>query len=844
MTKRLICLILSILMIIPVCLFASCGGKTDEELEGDITDAASKATVTLAMYLLTDQHICTPEELAAIKDEKGEDSPEYIEAKGIYDAHKKVESEMNKITKAKYKVQLNVYWLTEEEYYTTIEEKMIGYAEEVAFKAKAQSAYETFRKEQRKLNKQITDLEVWYKFVEQYPEYQNLIEKPEDPDDTTVETEAETVKGESGFIELKYPDEKKNQVDIIYLGGYDIYTKYVNNSWLQALDGELKDGDAKALKAYINAAFFDAMAIGGKPYAIPTNTAIGEYTYLLVDRELYTNYYYPIDELDSISSVVDIYDFLKDIDESGLGIVPITGELGLTNTHFWSTSYKYVVAEVLNLEKAKADLENGTITQKDYDSKVKAAKDTFEKDIKDGKSYYTKNDDGTYALVGKFFENMEYFSYDKSSKTYALQKVTALPTNQTNYILSAEVYVKADKFVTGVTYYTADKYNNYTIAEITEFAEGVQYYKIDNSFFKKIDQEKYKADSGVVFYTKSGNEYVKAVNLKAFDDKTNYYVVSDALDEENGLKDMYVAYGAYDENAVYYKSEVTFTPDEFSILGSGYAKDEDPSGKLDFENVFSGNLDYAEQLITLKKIEQNGYYNKDAINSADRNFATAIIKGGPQDIAKYADKYEVVVLEYPRADFSKMYDNLFAVPAASANLSRAMSVLTLLNTDAEFRNLVQYGVLNDHYTVSTVEIDEVEYFEIERLNNYYMMDINKTGNLFVAYPEEGMPVDIWKNAKIQNRDSLKLMLSGFDLNTLASPDLELIDAVAAISEEWKKQLDACETVEELEALLELAAIETENLEVLKNATATNSTNTHSLSVIYTQWFNSKYGTKK
>lgn len=828
MTKRLICLILSILMIIPVCMLAGCGAKTDEDIGIEITDEASKATVTLAMYLMTDQHVCTPEELAQIKDEKGVDSPEYIEAKGIYDAHEKVEFEMNKITKAKYKTQLNVYWLTEDEYYTVIEEKMKGYAEEVAFKTKAQTTFETFRKEQKKLDKNLTETEIWYKFTLEYPEYANLIEKPVDPNETTEETVEETIKGESGFIELKYPDEKKNQVDIIYIGGYDMYSKYVNNGWLQALDSQIKDGDAKALKAYINAAFFDAMAIGGKSYAIPTNTAIGEYTYLLVDRELYTNYYYPIDEIDSISSIVDIYDFLEDIDESGLGIVPITGELGLTNTHFWSTAYEYVIAENIM-----------TLTD------VKDAKSAFEKGLNEGKSYYVKNEDGTYALVGKCFTNMEYFSYDKSSKTYTLQgKVSSLPTNQTNYILSADCYVKADSFVSGVTYYVADAYGNYTVAaDITAFAEGVQYYKLDSAVFKKIDKESYVADSGVVFYTKSNGEFKKAINLKAFEDSTDYYVVSDSLDEEKGLKDMYVPYGAYEEGVEYYIAKVTFTPDEFSILGSGYGKDEDPSGKLDFENVFAGNLDYTEQLLALKKIEENGYYNKDAINSENMNFATAIIKGGPQDIAKYADKYEVVVLEYPRADFTKMYDNLFAVPAASVKIDRAMSVLTLLNTDEEFRNLVQYGVLNDHYTVSTVEIDDVEYAKIERLNNYYMMDINKTGNLFVAYPEEGMPVDIWKNAKIQNRDSLKLMLAGFDLNSLTSPDLELIDAVAAISAEWKALIDACETAEELEALLERAATETEALEVLKNAMSTTSTNTHSLSVIYTKWFNTKYPSK-
>ena len=51
-----------------------------------------------------------------------------------------------------------------------------------------------------------------------------------------------------------------------------------------------------------------------------------------------------------------------------------------------------------------------------------------------------------------------------------------------------------------------------------------------------------------------------------------------------------------------------------------------------------------------------------------------------------------------------------------------------------------------------------------RDNDLYMMDINKTGNCFIAYPEEGFPADYWEDAKAQNNDAVIDPLTGFDFD--------------------------------------------------------------------------------
>jgi hypothetical protein len=99
-----------------------------------------------------------------------------------------------------------------------------------------------------------------------------------------------------------------------------------------------------------------------------------------------------------------------------------------------------------------------------------------------------------------------------------------------------------------------------------------------------------------------------------------------------------------------------------------------------------------------------------------------------------------------------------------------MDVITLINTDSTARNILQYGVEGEDYI-----IDENGILSRKKniLNNegeiishgtYYMMDIKKTGNCFIAHPEEGKPADYWEDAKKQNNAAVIDPLLGFDFN--------------------------------------------------------------------------------
>ncbi len=260
---------------------------------------------------------------------------------------------------------------------------------------------------------------------------------------------------------------------------------------------------------------------------------------------------------------------------------------------------------------------------------------------------------------------------------------------------------------------------------------------------------------------------------------------------------------------------------DFSILGYAYENtDRVNRGDivLKFESLFA-NETYKNALKNLMDFHYKGYFGTAA---EGQKSAVSFVTGAASDAAAYQDDYYVVVVDYPLASDQDIYNNMFAVSAYTSNAKKSMQVITLLNTDEEFRNLFLYGIEGTNYTRNsdgTVTMMR---------NNKYNMDIAKTGNEFLAYVPEGTNLELWEFAKQQNREALVNPLLGFDFNSaladkslitneseeLADPldrskeyIIETIDTnlIKYISEEskaaWAK-IEACKDTDELEELLE------------------------------------------
>ena len=108
---------------------------------------------------------------------------------------------------------------------------------------------------------------------------------------------------------------------------------------------------------------------------------------------------------------------------------------------------------------------------------------------------------------------------------------------------------------------------------------------------------------------------------------------------------------------------------------------------------------------------------------------------------------------------------MFGVCAYTVDLSRSMQILTYLTTNVDFRNLIQYGEEDVDYK----KIENGNVVTVERLQETYMMDVFKTGNAFIAYPDpaKDLSADVWEIGKKQNRDALIEPLLNFDFAAAA-----------------------------------------------------------------------------
>ena len=224
MKRKIIAFMLVLLMLCPLML-AGCGGGK-EPAETDV-EGVGKTTVRDTVTLT----------MWVVTDEKT--TPEAQEA---------VEKAINVITKSTYTTAIDMIFYTKEEYDAALDAKFDAVDESIANGTPA---------------------------------------KPKD-----VVTGEQYFVNELGVNELKYPDVYENQVDIVFIAGRDRLNSLVEAGRLMKLNDSLSStGAAKILNDVIPQQFFTHTMLGlsGKDsYAVPNNRVVGDYTYLLINKELVT----------------------------------------------------------------------------------------------------------------------------------------------------------------------------------------------------------------------------------------------------------------------------------------------------------------------------------------------------------------------------------------------------------------------------------------------------------------------------------------------------------------------------------------------------------------------------
>ena len=259
---------------------------------------------------------------------------------------------------------------------------------------------------------------------------------------------------------------------------------------------------------------------------------------------------------------------------------------------------------------------------------------------------------------------------------------------------------------------------------------------------------------------------------------------------------------------------------DFSVVGYAY-KDTDKINRGDIVLKFDSLLTdatYRNALTNLMDFKFKGYFGTAA---EGQRSAVSFVKGDAATATQYEDDYYVVVVDYPRASNEDLYENMFAVSAFTSSLSKSMQIVTWLNTNAQFRNLFQYGIENVNYTLNSDGT-----VSMLRSNGYHM-DLSKTGNEFIAYVPEGTNVKVWEYAKQQNREAMIDPLLGFSMSSelidqsealatdkdqedeyvIETLDVELLTYLSELSDRVWADIQACENTEELAVLLDQLSVD-------------------------------------
>ena len=318
MKKKILCVLLACFMLVSCFLFVSCT-QNEDDVEADVSKDTSAKTIT--MRVITEKKVCNSQaELDEyLKDECGGDkeSQKYKDMIETMAAYQAVEDAISKRTKSDYKTKVDILFYTESEYNDKLKEDMAVYALEQQNAEEAQRALDKYLKEYKAAFEEeypeSAIIESFYKYFPEYEKYKDFSSSE------GSNSEDKYFKNELGIMEIAYPEAEENQIDIVYISGYNMYMEYINNGWIIPLNSQIST-TGKELTYNISSTLLNAVKVNGETYAIPNNVQIGEYTYMLVDRDLAEKYKHTYESFDNI---VDCDAFVNDVLTNHKDILPI-----------------------------------------------------------------------------------------------------------------------------------------------------------------------------------------------------------------------------------------------------------------------------------------------------------------------------------------------------------------------------------------------------------------------------------------------------------------------------------------------------------------------------------------
>ncbi len=227
------------------------------------------------------------------------------------EAIKRVELALNRILFYRLGSCVEIHAYTEDEYYKAIEAK---YAE--------MEEYEIKKEEEKKNNKNNKD---------------------KNKNESSEEVSVDVFTGDDYLDLLDKGEEyvrEEPRFDIFLINDYEKYYEYASEGKLADIKDPL-GSECKILKDYIHPTILSAAVIDNKTYGVPLNTIIGEYSYMVFDKELLDEHGV---DYQTMKSMDDLQDYLAVIAEKNPDVVPLSNSADPTSLDyiFSSLSPAYV----------------------------------------------------------------------------------------------------------------------------------------------------------------------------------------------------------------------------------------------------------------------------------------------------------------------------------------------------------------------------------------------------------------------------------------------------------------------------------------------------------------------
>lgn len=279
-------------------------------------------------------------------------------------------------------------------------------------------------------------------------------------------------------------------------------------------------------------------------------------------------------------------------------------------------------------------------------------------------------------------------------------------------------------------------------------------------------------DSGT-FSTLKSNAYAEALSYLELATYQTMNNPTNRVLDYYGIPNNYV-YGSY-EYILFNKTYVDplFSAEDKSDLAQPQIEQELPNGSIQVVDCpalrglkaelsvmqENGELEGVEIERTFSSYEEFSQYIR-----GGNQVAIAIINGDKavEQLASESGIFDVYVRSVSELLPIDLCQSMFCISntvnATPDKLSRCLQILTLINTDSEFRNILQYGVENVHYTEGrdgTVYLTGTE-------GDRYIMNPMYTGNMFILKPcdtmtesEKLLAADNWLLGKLQTNEVLE-----------------------------------------------------------------------------------------